>query len=96
MPEKSNRTAESGDSEKMSYRYNPYRDMFEHLPDESPISANGTGTASPADAIPVYTYPITYLDRANCWIVDAEQRTDVIAWMPLPEPWKGEADAEIH
>lgn len=31
-----------------------------------------------------------YLDKANCWIVDAEQRTDVIAWMPLPEPWKGD------
>ena len=30
-----------------------------------------------------------YLDRAKCWIVDAEQRTDVIAWMPLPRAYKG-------
>lgn len=29
-----------------------------------------------------------YLDVANCWIVDAEQRTDVIAWMPLPRAFK--------
>ena len=29
-----------------------------------------------------------YLDKANCWIVDAEQRTDVIAWMPLPRAFK--------
>lgn len=28
-----------------------------------------------------------YLDRAKCWIIDIEQRTDVIAWMPLPEPY---------
>lgn len=33
-----------------------------------------------------------YLDKADCWIVDAEQRTDIIAWMPLPEPWKGEEE----
>ena len=29
-----------------------------------------------------------YLEVANCWIIDAEQRTDVTAWMPLPEPYK--------
>ena len=29
-----------------------------------------------------------YLEAASCWIVDAEQRTDVVAWMPLPEPYK--------
>lgn len=28
-----------------------------------------------------------YFDRASCWIVDAEERTDVIAWMPLPIPY---------
>ena len=34
-----------------------------------------------------------YLDVGKCWIVDSEQRTDVIAWMPLPKPWKeGESD----
>ena len=33
-----------------------------------------------------------YLDAANCWIRDAKQITDVIAWMPLPEPYKGEKD----
>lgn len=31
-----------------------------------------------------------YLEAANCWIVEAEQRTDVTAWMPLPDPWRGE------
>lgn len=31
-----------------------------------------------------------YFDRADCWIIDAEQRTDVIAWMPLPEPYQKE------
>ena len=30
-----------------------------------------------------------YLEAANCWIIDAEQRTDVTLWMPLPEPYKG-------
>ena len=29
-----------------------------------------------------------YLEAAKCWIIDAEQRTDVIAWMSLPRPWK--------
>lgn len=29
-----------------------------------------------------------YLEAANCWIVEAEQRTDIIAWMPLPRPYK--------
>ena len=28
-----------------------------------------------------------YLDKAESWIIDAEQRTDIIAWMPLPEPY---------
>lgn len=28
-----------------------------------------------------------YFDRAKCWIIDAEERTDVIAWMPLPTPY---------
>lgn len=31
-----------------------------------------------------------YLEEAECWIVDAERRTDVIAWAPLPEPYKEE------
>lgn len=30
-----------------------------------------------------------YLEVANCWIIDAERRTDVTAWMPLPKPYKG-------
>ncbi len=34
-----------------------------------------------------------YFNRAECWIVDAEQRTDIVAWMPLPKPYKG-GDAE--
>lgn len=29
-----------------------------------------------------------YLEEANCWIVDAEKRKDVVAWMTLPEPYK--------
>lgn len=33
-----------------------------------------------------------YLEEANCWIVEAEQRTDVIAWAEMPEPWRGEED----
>lgn len=31
-----------------------------------------------------------YLKEANCWIVDAQQRKDVVAWMPLPEPYEEE------
>ena len=27
-----------------------------------------------------------YFDRAECWIVDTEQRTNITHWMPLPEP----------
>lgn len=34
-----------------------------------------------------------YFDRAECWIVDTEQRNDIVAWMPLPKPYKG-GDAE--
>lgn len=30
-----------------------------------------------------------YFDRADCWIIDAEPRTDVIAWMQLPSPYTG-------
>lgn len=33
-----------------------------------------------------------YLEAARCWIVNAEQRTDVIAWMPSPKPWEGERE----
>ncbi|MBQ5474608.1 MAG: DUF551 domain-containing protein [Lachnospiraceae bacterium] len=33
-----------------------------------------------------------YLEAAKCWIVESEQRTDVVAWMPLPKPWKGADD----
>lgn len=33
-----------------------------------------------------------YLETAKCWIVEAEQRTDVIAWMPLPEPYREEGE----
>ena len=35
-----------------------------------------------------------YLDKADCWIVDAQQRTDVIAWMPLPKPYEPQEGAE--
>ena len=31
-----------------------------------------------------------YLNVAKCWIVDDELRNDVVAWAPLPEPYKGE------
>ena len=34
-----------------------------------------------------------YFDRAKCWIVESEQRTDVVAWMPLPKPY-GEREDE--
>ncbi len=33
-----------------------------------------------------------YSEVAGCWIVDANQMSDIIAWMPLPEPWKGGAE----
>ena len=35
-----------------------------------------------------------YLEEANCWIVDAEQRKDVVAWMTLPEPYKEKKNNE--
>ena len=28
-----------------------------------------------------------YFDKAGCWIVEARERTDIIAWMPLPKPY---------
>ena len=31
-----------------------------------------------------------YLEEAKCWIVDNEQRRDIIAWMPKPKPYKEE------
>ena len=40
-----------------------------------------------------YTDVGWYLEAAKCWIVGAEQRTDVVAWMPYPKPWKGKNDA---
>ena len=33
-----------------------------------------------------------YLEAAKCWIVGTETRTDIIAWMPLPEPYKAESE----
>ena len=37
-----------------------------------------------------YIFPTVgwYLEKADCWIVDNECRSDVYAWMPLPEPPK--------
>ena len=35
-----------------------------------------------------------YFDTAKCWIVDAQPRTDVIAWMPLPPPYKADRKTE--
>lgn len=29
-----------------------------------------------------------YFDRAECWIVETEQRTNITHWMPLPKPPK--------
>lgn len=56
----------------MSYRYNPYRDVFEYVEYEPPNTAYGTGTAS---SIPVYTYPITYIaDECIEKIADAVVR----------------------
>ena len=31
-----------------------------------------------------------YLEAAKCWIVGTEPRTDIIAWMPLPKPYKAQ------
>ena len=30
-----------------------------------------------------------YFDTPKCWIVDSEQRNDIVAWMPLPKPYTG-------
>lgn len=30
----------------------------------------------------------SYMVNENAWIVDNEVRTDIEAWMPLPEPYK--------
>lgn len=35
-----------------------------------------------------------YFDMAKCWIVESEQRTDVVAWMPLPKPYKADRKTE--
>lgn len=37
-----------------------------------------------------YTTPGFYVPYGKCWIVDNEYCKNVIAWMPLPEPWRGE------
>lgn len=29
-----------------------------------------------------------YLESANCWIVDNERRTDIVAWTNLPTPYE--------
>lgn len=36
----------------------------------------------------------TWADGLGTWTESVEYRTisDVVAWMPLPEPWKGEED----
>lgn len=31
-----------------------------------------------------------YLKAAKCWTIYAEQIANVIAWMPLPKPYRGE------
>lgn len=37
-----------------------------------------------------------YLEEANCWVIGAEQRKDVTAWMPLPGPYKEDKnDADV-
>ena len=33
-----------------------------------------------------------YLEAENCWIIDAAQRIDVIAWMPLPKPYREDSE----
>ena len=35
-----------------------------------------------------YTHFGWYLEAVDGWIIDNERRNDVIAWMPLPTPWK--------
>ncbi len=36
-----------------------------------------------------------YLEAAKCWIINAEQRTDIVAWMPLPEPFAERRTDEV-
>lgn len=31
-----------------------------------------------------------YMMQGHAWIVDNEVRRDIIAWIPLPRPYKGE------
>ena len=40
-----------------------------------------------------------WTDLTTDWhwnIFDYPQYSKVVAWMPLPEPWKGEADEQVH
>jgi hypothetical protein len=34
-----------------------------------------------------------YCDNGDCWMADDEE---VVAWMPLPQPYKGEQDEKIR
>ena len=46
-----------------------------------------------------WTNNIYGLQESDNWgwsIFDIPQYSKVVAWMPLPEPWKGESDAENH
>ena len=46
------------------------------------------------DSLYLYSDFGWYLDKAACWIIDAEQRTDIIAWMPLPAPYDPQERSE--
>ena len=35
-----------------------------------------------------YTSKGFYISKGECWIVDNEIHHDIIAWMPLPEPYR--------
>ncbi len=43
-----------------------------------------------------FSYTTTGWHFKGIWVVGNERSYFVRAWMPLPEPWKGEADAEVH
>ena len=37
----------------------------------------------------IYSDFAWYLKDGKCWIYNAEKSNDIVAWTPLPEPWKG-------
>ena len=81
-------------------------DMLENLPEKSKQKWIPVSEALPknddwvivsiydndGDTLWQYTTPGFYVPYGKCWIVDNEYCGNVIAWMPLPESYKGDYD----